>query len=65
MKLALYVVAAIGIVLGVIITFTGFGIFQSTAGLVLLLVGTSSLGFAVVLGRLDKLARLTESGHPR
>ena len=57
MKWTLYVIAVLGIVLGLVITFTGFGIFQSTAGLVLLLVGTSSLGFAVVVGRLDRLAK--------
>lgn len=57
MKWLLYVIAALGILLGVIVIFGAFGVFQETAGLILLLVGTSSLGFAVVVGRLDKLAK--------
>lgn len=57
MKWLLYVIAALAILLGVIVIFGAFGVFQETAGLILLLVGTSSLGFAVVVGRLDKLAK--------
>ena len=57
MKWVLYAVATVAIVLGFVVIFGAFGVFQETAGLIILLVGTSSLGFAVVVGRLDRLAK--------
>ena len=57
MKFILYGVAAIAILIGVVTIVSGFGVFQQTAGLLLLLIGTTSLGFAAVIGRLEKLAR--------
>ena len=60
MKWILYAVSGVTLFLGIGTTIAGGAIFQQTAGIVLLLVGTTSFGFAVVAGKLDRLARRNE-----
>ena len=56
MKWIRYVIAAITLFLGIGSTATGEAVFQLTAGISLLPIGTTSFGFAGVVSRLDKLA---------
>ena len=60
MKWILYAVAVVAVLIGVLTTVSGFGVFQQTAGLILLLVGTTSFGFAAVIGKLDRIAKRSE-----
>ena len=57
MKWILYAVSAITLFLGIGTVIAGPAVFQQTAGIVLLLIGTTSFGFAVVVSRLDKLLK--------
>ena len=57
MKWILYAVSAITLFLGIGTTAAGEAVFQQTAGIILLLIGTSTFGFAVVVGRIDKLLK--------
>ena len=58
MKWILYAVSAITLFLGIGTTIASEAVFQQTAGIILLLIGTTSFGFAVVVGRLDQIVRL-------
>ena len=57
MKWILYGVSAITLFLGIGTTIAGEAVFQETAGIILLLIGTTSFGFGAVVGRLDRLAK--------
>ena len=57
MKWILYAVSAVTLFLGIGTTIAGPAVFQETAGIILLLIGTTSFGFGAVVGKLDKLAR--------
>ena len=57
MKWVLYAVSAAAILVGIIVMLGAVGVFQETAGAILMLIGTSSFGFAVVAGKLDTLTR--------
>ena len=57
MKRILYGVSAIALFLGIGTTIAGEAVFQQTAGIILLLIGTTSFGFGAVVGRLDRLAK--------
>ena len=58
MRWILYAVSAITLFLGICTTAAGEAVFQQTAGIILLLIGTTSFGFAAVVGRLDQIVRL-------
>ena len=55
MKFVLYAIAVVGILVGVVIMASGGYVFQQTVGAILILVGTTSLGFSVVVNRLERL----------
>jgi len=55
MKFVLYVIAVAGLLFGVIVMASGGYVFQQTVGAILVLVGTTSLGFSVVINRLERL----------
>ena len=57
MRLILYIIAAIAALFGVTIVVSGFGVFQQSAGLILVLIGTSTFGFAYLGGKLDRIAK--------
>ena len=57
MKWILYGVSAITLFFGIGTTIAGEAVFQQTAGIILLLIGTTSFGFGAVVGRLDGLAK--------
>ena len=57
MKWILYAVAVVALFVGIATTIAGPAVFQETVGSILLLIGTTSFGFAVVAGKLDKLAK--------
>lgn len=55
MKWVLYVIAAVAVLMGVVSAAGAKTVFHETASVVLLLIGTSSFGFAVIAGKLDSL----------
>ena len=61
MKWILYAVSAVAIFLGIFTIVAGVGVSEPTDGIILLLIGTTSFGFAVVAGKLDALARSQRS----
>ena len=60
MKWILYVVAVVASLIRVLTAVSGFGVFRQTAGLILLLVGTTSFGFAAKIGKLDRIEKQSE-----
>ena len=63
MKWLLYAIASGAFLFGIGVIGAGPLVFQQTAGIILVLIGTTSLGFAVVVGRLDKIQRLEKPSH--
>ena len=57
MKWILYAVSAITLFLGIGTIIAGEAVFQQTAGIILLLIGTTSFGFAAVVSRLDNILK--------
>ena len=60
LKWILYSISAVATLLGIAMISGAAAIFQETAGLILLLIGTMSFGFGAVVGKLDKLAKKTD-----
>ena len=55
MKFVLYAIAVVAILFGVVVMVSGGYVFQQTVGAILVLIGTTSLGFSVVINRLERL----------
>ena len=55
MKFLLYGIAVAALLLGIVAMASGGYIFQQTVGAILVLVGTTSLGFSIVINRLERL----------
>ena len=60
MKWILYAASAITLSLSIGTTIADEAVFQQTAGIILLLIGTSTFGFAVVVSRLDRVVNLMD-----
>ena len=57
MKWVLYAIALASAFFGIIAMVSGAFVFQQTAGIIMLLIGSTSFGFWAVVGRLDRLAK--------
>ena len=56
MKWVLYAIAGLAVLVGVIGMTQSEGVFHETVSALMILVGTSSFGFAVITSKLDTLA---------